>query len=60
MTVGEASGVGVPDADRWVGEENGCFNMIFPFEFLKLWDKDVNDSVDVRALKKVLIQVNWY
>lgn len=54
MTVGEASGVGVPDADRWVGEENGYFNMIFQFEFLELWDKEVKNSVDVRALKKVL------
>ena len=54
MTVGEANGVGVPDADRWVGEEKGYFDMIFQFEFLELWDKKAKDSVDVRALKKVL------
>lgn len=54
MTVGEANGVGLDDADKWVGEENGYFNMIFQFEFLGLWDKDAEDRVDVRALKKNL------
>ncbi|MBD8067663.1 glycoside hydrolase family 13 protein [Bacillus sp. PS06] len=54
MTVGEASGVGIDDADRWVGEENGYFNMIFQFEHLGLWDKGPKSSVDVRALKKAL------
>lgn len=54
MTVGEANGVSLEDADRWVGEENGYFNMIFQFEFLELWDKKAKDLVDVNALKKVL------
>ncbi|MCM3728141.1 alpha-glucosidase [Neobacillus cucumis] len=54
MTVGEANGVGLEDADKWVGEENGYFNMIFQFEFLGLWDKDAEGRVDVRALKKNL------
>lgn len=54
MTVGEANGVGIDDAEKWVGEENGYFNMIFQFEFLGLWDKDSEDRVDVRALKKAL------
>ncbi|WP_316570267.1 alpha-glucosidase [Neobacillus sp. YIM B06451] len=54
MTVGEANGVRVVDADKWVGEENGHFNMIFQFEFLELWDKKAKDSVDVKALKRVL------
>jgi alpha-glucosidase len=54
MTVGEANGVGVDDADKWVGEDNGYFNMIFQFEFLNLWDKDADGSIDVRALKKIL------
>jgi alpha-glucosidase len=54
MTVGEANGVGLDDADKWVGEDNGYFNMIFQFEFLGLWDKDADDRVDVRALKKNL------
>jgi alpha-glucosidase len=54
MTVGEANGVGIDDADKWVGEENGYFNMIFQFEFLGLWDKNAEGRVDVRALKKNL------
>ncbi|NRD77940.1 alpha-glucosidase [Bacillus sp. BRMEA1] len=54
MTVGEANGVGLDDAEKWVGEENGYFNMIFQFEFLDLWDKDVNGSINVRILKKIL------
>ncbi len=54
MTVGEANGVGINEADRWVGEENGYFNMIFQFEFLSLWDKNSEGTVDVRGLKKVL------
>lgn len=29
MTVGEANGVTVEEAEDWVGEENGIFNMIF-------------------------------
>lgn len=54
MTVGEANGVGLDDADKWVGEENGYFNMIFQFEFLDLWDKGSEGKVNVRELKKVL------
>lgn len=54
MTVGEANGVGLNDADKWVGEDHGYFNMIFQFEFLNLWNKDAKDTVDVVALKKVL------
>lgn len=29
MTVGEANGVTVEEAEQWVGEEHGVFNMIF-------------------------------
>ncbi|MGX6444914.1 glycoside hydrolase family 13 protein [Neobacillus sp. K501] len=54
MTVGEANGVGIDDADKWVGEDKGYFNMIFQFEFLGLWDKNAEGRVDVRALKKNL------
>ncbi|MDP4083969.1 MAG: alpha-glucosidase [Bacillota bacterium] len=52
MTVGEANGVGIEDADKWVSEENGYFNMIFQFEFLSLWKKKQDGTIDVRALKK--------
>lgn len=54
MTVGEANGVRLDDADRWVGEENGYFNMIFQFEFLGLWDKEQEGTMNVQALKKNL------
>jgi alpha-glucosidase len=54
MTVGEANGVGLDDADKWVGEENGYFNMIFQFEFLGIWKKDGEGTIDVPTLKKNL------
>lgn len=54
MTVGEANGVGIDNADKWVNEENGYFNMIFQFEFLGLWEKDTDRTVDVQALKENL------
>ncbi|REE88926.1 alpha-glucosidase [Paenibacillus taihuensis] len=54
MTVGEANGVTIEQADDWVGEENGKFNMIFQFEHLGLWDKGGDNTVDVRALKETL------
>lgn len=54
MTVGEANGVSVNQADDWVGEQNGTFNMIFQFEHLDLWGKDAKKNVDVIAFKKIL------
>ncbi|MDN6640903.1 MAG: alpha-glucosidase [Tetragenococcus sp.] len=52
MTVGEANGVKVKDAEKWVGEENGYFDMIFQFEHIDLWgDKE---NFDLREFKKVL------
>ncbi|MFS0782914.1 glycoside hydrolase family 13 protein [Bacillus sp. 1P06AnD] len=54
MTVGEANGVKIEQADQWVGEKNGAFNMIFQFEHLGLWGKEAKKEVDVRSLKKVL------
>lgn len=61
MTVGEANGVGLDDADKWVGEENGYFNMIFQFEFLGLWDKNAEGYIDITALKRNLTkwQKDW-
>lgn len=54
MTVGEANGVSVEQADDWVGEENGKFNMIFQFEHLNLWGKSTTGGVDIHALKDTL------
>lgn len=54
MTVGEASGVNVDQAESWVGEEQGKFNMIFQFEHLALWNKSVTGGLDVLQLKSAL------
>ncbi|MDL4843070.1 glycoside hydrolase family 13 protein [Aquibacillus rhizosphaerae] len=54
MTVGEANGVTVEQADEWVGQENGKFNMIFQFEHLGLWGKSVDGGLDIHTLKETL------
>lgn len=54
LTVGEANGVSVEDADEWVGEENGKFNMIFQFEHLDLWGTSADGGLDIFALKETL------
>lgn len=54
MTVGEANGVSVEQADAWVGEENGYFNMIFQFEHLDLWGKSATGGLDIHGLKQTL------
>ncbi|MBT2687320.1 alpha-glucosidase [Bacillus sp. ISL-47] len=54
MTVGEANGVTVDEADLWVGEEKGKMDMIFQFEHLGLWDAETNPELDIVELKKVL------
>ncbi|CQR47907.1 Oligo-1,6-glucosidase [Paraliobacillus sp. PM-2] len=54
MTVGEANGVKVEDADQWVGEEDGYFNMIFQFDHLDLWGKSTAGKLDIEKLKEVL------
>ncbi|MFD3447240.1 alpha-glucosidase [Microbacteriaceae bacterium 4G12] len=52
MTVGEANGVTVEDADLWIGEKNGKFNMVFQFEHLDLWSKEVGGGIDIPGLKQ--------
>jgi alpha-glucosidase len=54
MTVGEANGVKVEDADIWVGEKQGKFNMVFQFEHLNLWDIKNNRKLDIVGLKNIL------
>ncbi|WP_249870286.1 glycoside hydrolase family 13 protein [Oceanobacillus saliphilus] len=54
MTVGEANGVHLEEADEWVGEENGKFNMIFQFEHLDLWGKDTDKGLDIHAFKATM------
>ncbi|MGX5790558.1 glycoside hydrolase family 13 protein [Staphylococcus equorum] len=53
MTVGEANGVNPDNADKWVGEDKGKFNMIFQFEHLGLWNTG-DIKFDVKAYKDVL------
>ncbi|MDQ1147586.1 alpha-glucosidase [Bacillus sp. SORGH_AS 510] len=57
MTVGEANGVtvdDVEDVERWVGEKNGKFNMVFQFEHLALWDAEAKKELNIVELKDVL------
>lgn len=54
MTVGEASGVKLEEADQWVGEQNGKMNMVFQFDHLELWNRDAAQTVDLLGLKKAL------
>ncbi|WP_419892879.1 glycoside hydrolase family 13 protein [Oceanobacillus kimchii] len=54
MTVGEANGVAISQAEDWVGEDNGVFNMIFQFEHLDLWGKNTDKGLDLKALKQTL------
>lgn len=53
MTVGEANGVTIEEADAWVGEENGKFDMIFQFDHVDLWGKDGDSRSDIFALKEI-------
>ncbi|MDT8862617.1 alpha-glucosidase [Alkalihalobacillus sp. MEB130] len=54
MTVGEANGVKSDQAEKWVEEENGWFNMIFQFEHLDLWGKSTEGVLDLASLKETL------
>ncbi|KAA1039659.1 glycoside hydrolase family 13 protein [Macrococcus equipercicus] len=56
MTVGEANGVTTEDADLWVGEKNGKFDMVFQFEHLNLWNHDVGTGFDILGYKQVLAE----
>ena len=53
MTVGEANGVNPDNAEEWVGEHKGKFNMIFQFEHLGLWSTG-DTQFDVKSYKDVL------
>lgn len=57
VTVGEANGVSANEADHWVAEDKGTFNMIFQFEHLSLWNYEEGQEFDVKAYKDVL--TNW-
>lgn len=54
MTVGEANGVSAEEAEEWVSEDKGKFNMVFQFEHLHLWDYEGDREFNVKAYKDVL------
>ncbi|MBM7833794.1 glycosidase [Clostridium sardiniense] len=54
MTVGEANGVSAKEAEDWVSEDKGKFNMVFQFEHLHLWDYEGDREFNVKAYKDVL------
>lgn len=54
MTVGEAAGVDADEAEVWVGEDDGKFNMIFQFENMDLWNDNPGKNVDWVEYKRVI------
>lgn len=54
MTVGEAAGVDADEAEVWVGEDDGKFNMIFQFENMDLWNDNPDKNVDWIEYKRVI------
>ncbi len=56
MTVGEANGVNIDDAEDWVSEEKGYFDMIFQFEHMGLWEKGTDTSFDLINFKRILTE----
>lgn len=54
MTVGEANGVTMDEAEEWVGEDNGYFDMIFQFEHVDLWGEKKEDGLNLSRLKRTL------
>ncbi|MCF6409342.1 alpha-glucosidase [Pseudalkalibacillus salsuginis] len=56
MTVGEANGVNIDDAEDWVSEEKGYFDMIFQFEHMGLWGKGTDTSFDLINFKRILTE----
>ena len=54
MTVAEANGVNAEQAEEWVGDENGKFNMVFQFEHLDLWNNEDDQEFNVKECKDIL------
>lgn len=53
LSVGEANGVSVDEANLWVGKE-GKMDMIFQFEHIDLWDYESETGLDVINVKQAL------
>ncbi len=54
MTVGEAGGVPVSEAKRWVDTKNGYFDMIFQFDHVSFWEKFTVGQVAIPKLREAL------
>lgn len=54
MTVGEAGGVPVEEAKRWVNSKTGYFDMIFQFDHVSFWEKFTVGKVDIAQLRQAL------
>ncbi|AQW21012.1 glucohydrolase [Lentilactobacillus curieae] len=54
MTVGEAGGIPVEEAKRWVNSKTGYFDMIFQFDHVSFWEKFTVGKVDIAQLRQAL------
>lgn len=54
VTVAEANGVNSYDAEEWVGEKDGKFNMLFQFEYLNIWEEEKKKGFNVKVFKDIL------
>lgn len=54
MTVGEANGVSVEQAEDWVHERHNKLNMLIQFEHIGLWSTDAENRIDLAKVKSVL------
>lgn len=54
VTVAEANGVNSYDAEEWVGEKDGKFNMLFQFEYLNIWEEKKKKGFNVKVFKDIL------
>lgn len=54
MTVGEANGVSVEEAEEWVHEDRKKLNMLIQFEHIGLWSTDAEKRIDLPKIKEVL------
>lgn len=53
LSVGEASGVSAQQAPAWVGP-SGYFNMIFSFDHIHLWKRELGEKFNIPAFKHAL------
>ncbi len=54
VTIGEANSVKSQDLKKWIGEQDGKFNMIFQLEAIEAASSNLSNGLDVIDLKEVL------